>query len=190
MNNISLENMQGMMNMPSLMPMNMPMMTQPLMGNMQNMIPNNIAGTSIASLINQPSLQPNFIPQNHNIHQHDQNYIPRNPDMSHLTSDINKLLDDYMPSHELRTDDTESEEEISIKKKDKSYIPEFLKEPLLLYIVYIFLSLDFVKKIIGSYVKQINPDTDGNVNFLGIFIYGAILVSLFVLLKLLLIRKK
>ena len=50
-------------------------------------------------------------------------------------------------------------------------------------ILYMILSLSFVKKTIGNYVSYINPDESGKVKFFGIFIYGLVLAVLFIGLK-------
>ena len=49
--------------------------------------------------------------------------------------------------------------------------------------IYFIFSLGFVKKTIGSYIKYINPDVDGNVSFIGIIIYGLILGIIFILTR-------
>lgn len=86
-------------------------------------------------------------------------------------------------------DDDEEEEKYIPKKKSKFYdkiyskIPEKIKEPLLLLLIYIVFSLPFIRQAIGNNIKYINPNDDGDVPFIGVVIYGAILVGTFVLLK-------
>jgi hypothetical protein len=61
-------------------------------------------------------------------------------------------------------------------------IPEFMREPLLIVIIYLILSLDIVKKTLANYIPQIKP-TDGNVAILGIIVYALILAGLFMTAK-------
>ncbi len=49
--------------------------------------------------------------------------------------------------------------------------------------LYMILSLGFVKKTVGNYVSYINPDEHGKVGLFGIFIYGLLLAVLFIGLK-------
>ena len=65
-------------------------------------------------------------------------------------------------------------------------IPEFVKDPLLIWIIFIFLSQNFIKQLIGKYVQHINPNEEGVVSFLGVVIYGLIFAVLFALIKFLL----
>lgn len=98
--------------------------------------------------------------------------------------DINKSLDNYSPSNQDIPSNDESIEDEPFEETDKStYLPEWLKEPLLILIIYIILSQNFVKIFVGKYVKYINPDSDGNVSFLGIIIYGTILAVLYLITK-------
>jgi hypothetical protein len=109
----------------------------------------------------------------------------------HLVDDINKELDEYKPSR----DTQESPEEIEIrkptplkkKKKKRDVIPDILKEPLLLLLIYVIMSQEFVKNLIGSYITIINPTDDGNVSFIGVVMYGVILTIFFIVLRSLLL---
>jgi len=111
----------------------------------------------------------------------------------HLVRNINQSLDDYAPSKSQNTEDseddsTEKEENINQKSRTDSYIPDILKEPLLLIIIYVVLSQGFVRKGIGSYISYINPGQDGYVSFIGYVIYGTILAILFMFFKKILIK--
>ena len=64
-----------------------------------------------------------------------------------------------------------------------SKIPARLREPLIIIILFVLLSLPFVKNNIGKYIKQINPDATGNVPLIGIVIYGMIFAGLFDVMK-------
>ena len=113
-----------------------------------------------------------------------------NPNISSLVSDINKSLDDYAPSISKNNIDSEEEEEEE-KEKDQeddsekwlSKTPTWLKEILLFIIIYFIFSLGFVKKSVGTYIKYINPDSEGNVSFVGIIIYGLLLISTYMIIK-------
>lgn len=86
--------------------------------------------------------------------------------------------------------DTEEEKNKEVKKKSKFKlpfrIPEFIRDPLLIWIIFILLSQNFIKQLIGKYVKQINPNEEGVVSFMGVVIYGLIFAVLFGLIKFLL----
>jgi hypothetical protein len=64
-----------------------------------------------------------------------------------------------------------------------SSIPEMFRDPLIILVLYIILSLPAVREGLGTYISQINPDVEGKVSFTGILIYGIILVALFMLVK-------
>ena len=88
------------------------------------------------------------------------------------------------------TDTDEEKKEVKVEKKSKFKlpfrIPEFIRDPLLIWIIFILLSQNFIKQLIGKYVKQINPNEDGVVSFMGVVIYGLIFAVLFGLIKFLL----
>ena len=134
-----------------------------------------------------PVNMPHNIP--HNIPMH------RNP-MEDLVKDINAKLpnepfnDNTTFNKVLESYDDQSDHNNVNNNNDNttsktSYwnIPNFLKDPLLILVLYIFLSLPIVKNNIGKYIKQINPDESGNVSIVGIIIYGTILAVLFILFK-------
>jgi len=66
-------------------------------------------------------------------------------------------------------------------------VPSCLHEPLLIYVVYMVMSLDSVKNLVVKYVPQIGPDESGKVSFVGIVIYGAILTIVITIIKKLLL---
>lgn len=88
------------------------------------------------------------------------------------------------------TDDNSNKKNVKIEKKSKFKlffrIPEFIRDPLLIWIIFILLSQNFIKQLIGKYVKQINPNDEGVVSFMGVVIYGLIFAVLFGLIKFLL----
>ncbi len=93
-------------------------------------------------------------------------------------------------SKDTETDTDEEKKEIKIVKKSKFNlpfkIPEFIRDPLLIWVIFILLSQNFIKQLIGKYVKQINPNEEGIVSFSGVVIYGLIFAVLFGLIKFLL----
>jgi len=95
-------------------------------------------------------------------------------------------------SKDTETDEDEEKKEDKEKSDKKSKfklpfkIPEFIRDPLLIWIIFILLSQNFIKQLIGKYVKQINPNEDGVVSFLGVVVYGLIFAVLFGLIKFLL----
>ena len=150
-------------------------------------------GTSLADL--------NKIPENSTV-QHKRNQKSPESDgnreeqnkIHHLVKNINQSLDDYAPSKSQNTEDseddsTEKEEDINSKiKSSDSYIPEILKEPLLIIIIYVIMSQGFVRKSIGSYISYINPNQDGYVSLIGYITYGTILALLFMFFKKIIIK--
>lgn len=108
--------------------------------------------------------------------------------IDHLVSDINKSLDDYSPSKSIISDETEEEDNISHKKSSYgSYIPTCLKEPILLIIIYVIMSQEFIHKMLCNYISYVNVQDDGRVPLIGIIIYGSILALIFMIFKKILI---
>lgn len=93
-------------------------------------------------------------------------------DIEELTKDINESIHD-----ETFVTSTEMEEDKS------SYIPFGWKEPLLLLFIYLLLSQALVKQFLGKYIPQLNPGGDGTVGFLGVLIYGILLVTIYFISK-------
>jgi hypothetical protein len=113
--------------------------------------------------------------------------------IKNLVTKINNSLDDFKPSKSQNTDDSEdesTEKDEDTKENDKSsyYIPDMLKEPVLIIIIYVILSQGFVRKSIGNYISYINPTQDGYVSLMGYVIYGSILALLFMFFKKILIK--
>ena len=91
---------------------------------------------------------------------------------------------------ETDTDTDDNKKNVKVEKKSKFKfpfkIPEFIRDPLLIWIIFILLSQNFIKQLIGKYIKQINPNEEGVVSFIGVVIYGLIFAVLFGLIKFLL----
>jgi hypothetical protein len=85
--------------------------------------------------------------------------------------------------------DTESEEEKVIKKPKKKKtskmlsIPELLKDSVLIWLIYMLMSQNFFKKLVGKYLTTINPNEEGVVSFTGVAMYGLILVTFYTIIK-------
>jgi len=132
--------------------------------------------------------------------------------IGHLVRDINKSLDDYVPSTAKKkkknndtededdnidsiddADDVNSDEEKNNKNKKNNNkkknmlsnisVPYMLREPLILLVIYVILSQSFVKNAINSYVPYIGNNADGSKTFITIVIYGCILATLFMVVK-------
>jgi hypothetical protein len=145
-------------------------------------------GTSLADLNKMPTNNSVQHKRNQKSPESDNNREEQNK-IHHLVKNINQSLDDYAPSKSQNTEDsdddsTEKEEYTNSKiKSSDSYVPEILKEPLLLIIIYVVMSQGFVRKGIGSYISYINPSQDGYVSLIGYVIYGTILALLFMFFK-------
>lgn len=62
-------------------------------------------------------------------------------------------------------------------------IPHFLKDPLIVLVLFLILSHPIARDTIGKYVRATAPGEDGAVGFTGILIYGIIFATLFGVVK-------
>lgn len=149
-------------------------------------------GTTIGSLNNEQQLNdPNYQNyQNHSMRDTPQNipkYDPRffqqqqdRLDIEELARDINESL----PREMMEDISSVTQEDKSIDSSQfVSGVFDFLKDPLIILVIYVILSQAIVKETIGKYINQINPNSEGQVSFTGVVIYGIILAALFVLVK-------
>ena len=98
-------------------------------------------------------------------------------EMSELAKDIGRGFEDEIV-------DTDTEEPVAdITKSYISYIPNGLREPLIIVAIFVFLSHPKVKQTIGQYIDQINPTEDCSVPISGIIIYGIILATIYHFVK-------
>lgn len=105
--------------------------------------------------------------------------------MDQLAKEVNDSLDEITVQHEQprqQSFPTEPQKKLNQGGVMKN-VPEFLREPLILVIIYIILSLDVVKKTLSAYIPQIKPTADGNILFVGILIYAIILAISYVVVK-------
>lgn len=110
--------------------------------------------------------------------------------ITNLVSDINRDLENFVPSklHETEeSDGTDTEKETINENSYSKYIPQIIKEPILLLAIYLLMSQNFVRNLLATYITYLNPRDDGSIPFLGIFIYGAILVIIYTIFKKILI---
>jgi hypothetical protein len=119
----------------------------------------------------------------------------RDENMKYIVEDINNNIDESKKKKSKNVSDTdtdteESEKEQVKKKKKKSRnsslgfnIPDMVKDPILIWLIYMLMSQNFFKKLIGNYVTLINQNDEGVVPLTGIAVYGLILVSLYTLIK-------
>ena len=168
--------------------MNPSMMNPSMMNTGTGIETGNVKGTSIEQL-RQNQLNKSNISQNgqHGPNDSDMRSTHSRSDndgtIENLISDINESFDDFSPSDEKEESEHEDDQIISYTK-----FLEHLKEPALLLTIYLIMSQEQVKNIIGKYVTYINPKEDGSVTFVGVIVYGLILVILFITLKKLLIK--
>lgn len=62
-------------------------------------------------------------------------------------------------------------------------IPQSFREPIIIIVLFIIMSLDIVKQTIGNYIPQIRGNATGSVSLIGYAVYGAILAIAFETLK-------
>ena len=103
----------------------------------------------------------------------------------------NKKLKKTKKSNTDTDENTDNKNIVNDKTNKKRFylpfnIPTFIRDPLLIWILFIILSQNFIKQLIGKYVKYINPNEEGVVKFTGVVIYGLIFAVLFGLIKFLL----
>lgn len=121
--------------------------------------------------------------------QRGQQYPQNDHKLDYLVDDIDRTLDndsdkdDYILA---KNTNYNKKPPASILKQKEGYlskVPFALKEILLIVIIYLILSIGYVKDSFGSYIKYINKDETGSVPFVGLIIYGIILAVLFVLIR-------
>lgn len=119
-------------------------------------------------------------------------------DMGSLARDITDNLDDISPQQMQQlnhryansvANGVVNDQNRNIYKKTGlvEKIPFLFREPLIIVVVYVILSLDIVKQTLGSYIPQIKPNAGGNVQFIGYIIYGMIMAIAIMTMKKLLL---
>ena len=105
-------------------------------------------------------------------------------DIDMIARDVNDSLDDVPREQKPKKKNKHKKDDKKEKKEtfmDK--IPEILREPLIIVVIYMLLSTNIVKKTLSAYIPQIRPTGDGNILFVGIFVYALILAICFIILK-------
>lgn len=140
---------------------------------------------------------------NNSNYAHIENVATPMPDSASLNKngwnieDLAKDISNNLPSPDSDNDvmmrpiivDSEEFPEINVPDVVKQYggylnfLPIILREPLIIVVLFILLSQDYVRVIIGRYLRQINPNAQGRVSFAGILTYGILLATLFSLTK-------
>lgn len=73
------------------------------------------------------------------------------------------------------------------KDKFMYKLPPIVREPVIIILIYIILSLDVVKKTLSTYIPQVKQTSDGNVLFTGVVVYALIFAIMYVVAKKLLL---
>ena len=97
----------------------------------------------------------------------------------------NKKIEEVEEDNE-EEDEDEVEEKPKKKKSSNEFnynIPEMLKDPVLIWLIYMLMSQNFFKNFVGKYLTSINPNEEGVVTVTGVAMYGLILVALYTLIK-------
>lgn len=126
------------------------------------------------------------------------NEFSRNPyDYPQTSRDPQETQPSYDPRVDPRRnveDIPELDEEEIISQPEKkqpvgimSHVRESFREPLLIIIIYVLLSLDIVRNGIGYYIPIIKPSQAGDISMIAYIVYGLILAITFVFAKKLLL---
>lgn len=115
--------------------------------------------------------------------------------IKYLVKDINKHLDDYGPSKSHFSDDSIEDSDIEItdeynyyneqshdNKYNMSSFNNSIKECIIILLLYVLLSQNFIKKLIITSFPQIT-DEQNNLNYIGHITYGTILALFFATFK-------
>lgn len=103
------------------------------------------------------------------------------PSMDAVVRDINNSIDGAQIENERTVVNNISNKNNKMSLIDK--IPEVLRDPIIIIILYIILSTDVVKKTLATYIPQIRTTSDGGVLFIGVLIYSIILGVSFAVVK-------
>ncbi len=107
--------------------------------------------------------------------------------MKRIVADVNTKLNNT----NINIDTANTENETDTDDKDTGIlhsIPNYIKEIVILLVVYLILSQPYIKNMIGSVLPQINTNMSGNISFSGYVIYGLILAILYVIIKKMLLQ--
>jgi hypothetical protein len=133
-------------------------------------------------------------PEPHDSEDTQSHYSRNTPNIQNIVADINDAIrhdkknktkhkKKKFKNDDSKSDDSHSDENNKNEVSIKSTIASFLKEPILLWVLFIILSIAPVKDMIGKYISVINPDENGVVGMAGVASYGLILVVLFTIIR-------
>jgi hypothetical protein len=163
--------------------------------NYQQMNSNNTDGTPIGLLRN--DLNNNV---NNNVNKDDESHysvgsIDTTTDIRNLVNEINTNIKSKKENDEKnnidandisdikKDDDKKAKKKKNKNNKYKVPMEDYLYDFVLLFIIFMLMSQDFVKNFIGSYIKIININEKGIVPISGVATYGVIFVTVFILSK-------
>jgi len=112
--------------------------------------------------------------------------IAERDNIRHLVNDLNRSLGDYAPSDAQNTDTEETvdtDEEPKQNKKSDFSLFCLVKDQIIIILLYILISQNFVKNGLGTYIPQILPKQDCSTSFVGTIICGVLLALLYTLAK-------
>lgn len=128
---------------------------------------------------------------NNNILLNDQEYLPENRNnndnnnmelipIPENTEELDQFPQEIIPKYvnKKKSQKRKHKENFIIEK-----IPKILREPLIIFILFMILSIPHVQSFLSKYINQINPDMYGRIPMTGSIIYGIILAVLFVISK-------
>ena len=105
--------------------------------------------------------------------------------IKHLVKDLNKSLDDYLPSKAIYTDDSD-EEQIEVTKsehKKNNFFNGLIKESVIIFLLFMLISQNFFRRGISYYIPKMIGENGTNLSMTGHIITGLILVLLYSFFK-------
>ena len=114
---------------------------------------------------------------NTNIKSKKENYKENDEKNNLDANDINDINDIK------KDDDKKAKKRKNKNNKYKVPMEDYLYDFVLLFIIFMLMSQDFVKNFIGSYIKIININEKGIVPISGVATYGVIFVTVFIFSK-------
>jgi hypothetical protein len=106
--------------------------------------------------------------------------------LNNLNYDDREKENEYINKEDPEIKEISEEIEKDINKEIKeshSFISEELINPIIIFCIFVFLSVPNVQEFIGKYIKNINPNNNGELPFLCVLVYGLLLSFLFTVIK-------
>lgn len=153
-------------------------------------ISGNTGGTPITHLRRDVAQKLN---ENENNNDNESEYsvesIKTTTDIKQLVDEINNNVKNRKNVHIVK-DKPKKKKKIIEKQIEKHILSNTNKlledsvyDGILLLIIYLLMSQSFVKNFLGTYIKAINVNSEGYVQFKGVFIYGLIFTVVFLSLR-------